>query len=151
MKAQPLSLFKCSLLIASIVVISCKKKNSDTVIQNCAYIPTYIDTTINLNDKDLFSLKTRGYAITRYGSRRIILYKESDTKYRAFDRASSYKMAEVGCLLKINETGFFLQDTCSGSKFNFDGNVIQEPATCPLLEYNVSFIGIDQLRIFHSP
>jgi hypothetical protein len=134
-----------------VFLIACKKKSSDTVVQNCVYVPTYIDTTISLSDNSFFGLKTKGYVFTRYGSRRIVLYKETDTKYRAFDRASSYRMSEVGCLLKVNESGFFLQDTCSGSKFSFDGNVIQDPATCPLLEYTVSFIGSDQLRINHSP
>lgn len=150
MKSYLISCSKTALLL-SVVFIACKKKNSDTIVQNCVYVPTYIDTTINLSDISFFGLKTKGYAFTRYGSRRIVVYKESDTKYRAFDRASSYRMSEIGCLLKVNESGFFLQDTCSGSKFSFDGNVIQDPATCPLLEYTVSFIGSDQLRINHSP
>jgi hypothetical protein len=150
MKSYFISCSKIALFF-TVVCIACKKKNSNTVIQNCVYVPTYIDTTISLSDISFFGLKTKGYAFTRYGSRRIVLYKESDTKYRAFDRASSYRMSEIGCLLKVNESGFFLQDTCSGSKFSFDGNVIQDPATCPLLEYTVSFIGSDQLRIFHSP
>ena len=150
MKSYFTQTLKISLLL-SIICFACKKKKSETVVQNCVYVPTYIDTTISLSDISFFGLKTKGYAFTRYGSRRIILYKESDSKYRAFDRASSYKMSEIGCPLKVNESGFFMQDTCSGSKFNFDGNVIQEPATCPLLEYTVSFIGSDQLRINHSP
>ena len=139
------------LFLLFVVFLGCKKKSNNSVVLNCVYVPTYIDTTISLSDISFFGLKTKGYAFTRYGSRRIVLYKESDTKYRAFDRASSYKMSEVGCLLKVNESGFFLQDTCSGSKFNFEGNVIQDPAICPLLEYTVSFIGSDQLRINHSP
>lgn len=130
--------------------LSCRKKSSDVVSQVCTYVPTYVDTTLNLKDISLFTLRTKGYAYIKAGSRRIILYKESDTQYTAFDRASSYKMAQVGCMLVVDTTAFFMKDTCSGSKFDFKGNVIQEPAICPLLEYSTTFVGNDQLRIYHT-
>ncbi len=138
-----------SILIMLLFGNACKKKNQ-TTLQNCVYIPTTIDTTISLSDNAFYSLKTKGYAFTRYGSRRIVIHKQSDTQYKAFDRASTYQM-EVGCLLKVDASGFFLQDTCSGSKFDFEGNVIQDPASCPLLEYQTSFSSSDQLRITHFP
>jgi hypothetical protein len=129
---------------------SCRKKSNDTVTQVCTYVPSYVDTTINLKDISLFTLRTKGYAYLKSGSRRIILYKESDTQYTAFDRASTYKMAEVGCMLVVDTSAFFMKDTCSGSKFDFKGNVIQEPAICPLLEYATTFVGSDQLRIYYT-
>jgi len=138
------------LVLATVFFEACRKKSSDTVTQICTYIPTYVDTTVNLKDISLYSLRTKGFVYLRSGSRRIILHKVSDTEYKAFDRASSYKMAEVGCLLKVDTSAFFLKDTCSGSKFDFKGNVIQEPAICPLLEYSTTFIGSEQLRIYHT-
>ena len=117
---------------------------------NCNYVPTYIDTVINITDIKLLSLKTEGYAYLKGGYKGIIIYKVSDTEYKAFDRASTYKMAEIGCPLKVDLVSFSIRDTCSGSKFDFAGNVIQEPANCPLLQYNTSFIDSERLRIFHS-
>ena len=138
------------LFVLFLAFFMCRKKSGETISQVCSYLPTYVDTTINLNDISLYSLRTKGYAYLKSGSRRIILHKESDTEYKAFDRASSYKMAQVGCMLVVDTTAFFLKDTCSGSKFDFKGNVLQEPAICPLLEYSTAFVGNEQLRIYHT-
>ncbi|MBC7388900.1 MAG: hypothetical protein H7329_06805 [Opitutaceae bacterium] len=145
--AQPI-LF---LIVLTFFYVSCKKKKSDdpaNVI--CTYVPTYIDTVVNITDIKLMSLKTVGYAYVKASNRGIIIYKVSDTEYRAFDRASSYKMAEVGCQLKVDPSVFFMRDTCSGSAFDFNGNVIKEPAICPLLQYSTSFIDGERIRIYHT-
>ena len=139
------------LVAMAFLEVSCKKKKSDdpaNVI--CNYVPTYIDTVINITDIKLMSLKTVGYAYVRASGRGIILYKVSDTEYRAFDRSSSYKMAEVGCQLKVDASAFFMKDTCSGSRFDFNGNVIKDPAICPLLLYSTSFIDGERVRIYHT-
>ncbi len=144
---QPLLFLICMAFLD----LSCKKKKSDdpsNVI--CNYVPTYIDTVVNITDIKLMSLKTVGYVYLKASNRGIILYKVSDTEYRAFDRASSYQMDEVGCQLKVDPSVFFMKDTCSGSRFDFNGNVIKDPAVCPLLQYGTSFIDGERIRIFHS-
>lgn len=135
--------------IVSLLVWSCKK-NDLSQLSTCSYVPTYIDTTINLNDKTLASLHTKNYAYLKGGYRGIVVYKVSDTQYNAFDRASTYQMAEVGCRLIVDDASFYLADTCSQSRFDFEGYVIKGPAVCPLLEYRTSFIGSDRLRIFYG-
>lgn len=131
-----------------VMAIACRKK--DQTVQ-CTYVPSYVDTTINLNEQPMRQLQTKGYVFLKGAYRGIIVHKESDTEYRAFERSSTYKMAESGCQLLADTTSsFFLFDPCSKSKFGFDGNVMQGPATCPLLEFRTSFVGNNYLRIYYS-
>jgi len=134
--------------VLAVAAFACRKKDNKT--QQCAYVPSYVDTIINLNDQNLNTLRTKGYAYLKGGYRGIIVHKESDTDYRAFERASTYQMAEVGCPLVVDSSLFFMVDPCSKSKFDFDGFIMQGPAICPLLEFKTSFVGSERLRIFYS-
>jgi hypothetical protein len=138
------------ILVAILLLMTCKKKDmSQSSI--CNYVPAYIDTVINTDDYAYLTLKLNGYAYVKGGYRGVFLYKLSD-HYVAYERASTYNMATVGCPIKIDKTLAFLNDTCSGSRFDpSDGAVLKGPATCPLMEYNVIPLGSNQLRIYYSP
>ncbi len=127
------------------------RKNSLSPNSTCGYVPAYVDTVINLDDIALFGLKSNGFAYIRGGYRGVFIYKLSD-HYVAFERASSYNMATVGCQVKMDKSLFYLNDTCSGSRFDpSDGAVLKGPAVCPLLEYDVTPYSSNQIRIHYSP
>lgn len=130
------------------LLLACRKKDQQSV--QCAYVPSYVDTTINLNEQAMRQLQTKGYVFLKGAYRGVIVHKESDSEYKAFERASTYKMAESGCQLVADTSNFFLYDPCSQSKFDFEGNVMQGPAICPLLEFKTSFVGNGYLRIYFS-
>lgn len=132
------------------VPVSCKKKSEDPQQQVCTYVPTYVDTVINLKDYRFWDLQNKGYTYIKGGYRGIVIRKESDAEYKAFERASTYKMAEIGCPVVVDKSLFFLKDTCNGSKFDFAGNILEGPAICPLLPYHVALLDQDKLRIYHS-
>ena len=95
-------------------------------------------------------LRTKGYVYLKASNRGIIVYKVSDTEYKAFDRESTYRPNGVGCQVEVDLSVFFMKDHCTGSKYDFTGNVIQDPASCPLLQFGTSFIDGERIRIYHA-
>jgi nitrite reductase/ring-hydroxylating ferredoxin subunit len=79
-----------------------------------------------------------GYAYLKGGVAGIIIYRQPDGSYSAFDRCSSY-MPQKLCAINVDDTGFTATDPCSGSKFSLtDGSPVKAPATQFLRSYQVS-------------
>ena len=85
------------------------------------------------------------------GYRGIILYRQMANTYIALDRACSYKPLESCHLIKVEDSNSFLECECGDSKFNFDGTLINPPASRPLKRYNTLYSPSDNsLRIVNS-
>ena len=79
-----------------------------------------------------------GHAYARGGVAGIVIYRQNDGSYAAYDRCSSYQ-PEKACAITVDDTGFTATDPCSGSKFSLsDGGPVKAPATQSLRSYIVS-------------
>ena len=94
----------------------------------------------SITDPRLSPLNVPGNAvlISGYGVAGLILYREADGSYAAYDRCSSY-MPQNLCAVTVDSGGFTVTDPCSGSKFSlYDGTPVKGPATQSLRSYDIS-------------
>jgi nitrite reductase/ring-hydroxylating ferredoxin subunit len=130
------------LLIISLTFFSCGK--SGNVIPSVA-----VNFQASLSDPRLSALNVYGGAvlINGYGVAGLILYRESDGGYTAYDRCSSY-MPQNHCAVTLDPGNFTVTDPCSGAKFSLiDGTPVKAPATRSLRSYSVS---VSNFEIFVS-
>ncbi|TWJ02260.1 nitrite reductase/ring-hydroxylating ferredoxin subunit [Mucilaginibacter frigoritolerans] len=120
------------LLAVSLTFFSCGK--------DAGAIP---DVAVNfqaaLTDPRLAALNVPGGAvlIAGYGVAGLILYREADGSYAAYDRCSTY-MPQNHCAVTLDAGNFTCTDPCSGSKFSLiDGTPVKAPATKALKAYNI--------------
>ncbi len=102
------------------------------------------DVSVNfqasLTDPRLSALSVAGGAVLigGYGVAGLILYREADGSYAAYDRCSSY-MPQNHCAVTLDQGGFTVTDPCSGSKFSLaDGTPVKAPATRSLRSYSIT-------------
>ena len=78
-----------------------------------------------------------------------IIYRESQTSFKVYDRACTYDFAD-GCILEEDIVWGITIPTCPccGSQFNItvDGSVHKGPANVPLQKYT-SYVSGDVLRV----
>lgn len=83
------------------------------------------------------------------GSRGIIVYRDSFSSFKAYDRHCTYDSSNSCALVSVDVTNITGLDDCCGSKFNLlTGSINQGPATFPLKEYQTTFDG-GVLHIFN--
>ncbi|MBB5397068.1 hypothetical protein [Mucilaginibacter sp. AK015] len=88
-----------------------------------------------------------GHAYVKGGVAGIVIYRQVDGSYVAYDRCSSYQPEKL-CAITVDDTGFTATDPCSGSKFSLsDGSPVKAPATKYLRSYVVN---TTQFEIFVS-
>ena len=125
------------IVLIPILFSSCEETSPDNDIPF-----VIVQETINLNNFQFLDLKTiGGYVLMDGGNRGIILYRESQSKYRAFDRNCSFQPLEDCARIEPDASGIFLIDPCCESKFNFSGDPFEGPAYRPLLEYQTFLDG----------
>lgn len=104
-----------------------------------SYIPSVsVNFQTSLSDPRLSKLAGIGGSVTisGYGVAGLILYREADGSYAAYDRCSSYQ-PQNKCAVTIDDTGFTATDPCSGSKFSLtDGTPVKAPASKSLKSYS---------------
>jgi hypothetical protein len=116
-----------------IVVSGCEKIPPEAQIPN-----VFVDETINLNNFEYNTLNNiGGYVYLEGGVRGIILYRQSPDVFRAFERNCPYQPMDECANISVDESTFFMIDSCCNSTFDFDGNPTGGPARFPLLEYSV--------------
>jgi len=124
---------KIVLLIAiTLTCLSCGK--SGNVIPNVA-----VNFQAALTDPRLSALNVPGgvVLISGYGVAGLILYREADDSYAAYDRCSTY-MPQNLCAVNLDTGDFTVIDPCSGSIFSLiDGSPVKGPATRSLKSYNI--------------
>lgn len=105
------------------------------------YAPVYME--INLDDLRYQNLHTAGWVYLQGGLRGIVLIKESDSRYLAFERTCPYQPQETCALIDMHNTGIYLHDEdCCGSRFDLRGQVLNGPASQPLRQYATARNGI---------
>lgn len=118
------------LLIGVMSFLSCGKDSTS----NIPYVPVNFNTL--LTDPRVSKLTAIGGAVTVSGGvAGIVIYHSQDGGFRAYDRCSSYE-PEKKCAVNIDDTGFQVEDPCSGSKFSLnDGTPVKGPASRSLKAY----------------
>ncbi|MDB5136684.1 MAG: hypothetical protein JWP37_3287 [Mucilaginibacter sp.] len=130
------------LVIITLSCLSCGK--SGDVIPNVS-----VNFQADINDPRLTALHSPGGAVIvdGYGIAGLILYREPDMTYAAYDRCSSYMPAKR-CAVILDNNSLTVTDPCSGSKFSLaDGGPVKAPATQSLKAYSVS---VSNFEIFVS-
>ncbi len=84
-------------------------------------------------------LSDGGYILINDGGvRGIILYRKNSTTYLAFERNCTFQPNDACATVDVHVSTLFMQDTCCGSSFNFDGTPSGGPAWRPLQQYETS-------------
>lgn len=120
----------------------------------------YVNIVIYPNSIEYLPLNSPGgyvYINADPPSRGILVYRVNMEEFRAFERTPTYK-PDSCCITDpvylcskviVDQTGFFIVDTCSGSKWLIlDGTVQQGPARYPLYAYKTFYDGYS-LRIYN--
>lgn len=109
-----------------------------------------VDTNINIsiNDPAYHNLATvGGWEYLTGGSRGLIVYRISNSEFKAYDRHCTFQPSSSCALVSVDANNITVSDNCCGSKFSLlNGSVTSPPARSPLQEYNTSFDG-NMLRI----
>jgi len=130
------------LLTIALTLLSCGK--SGDVIPSVA-----VNFQASLTDPRLSALNVRGGAVlvNGYGVSGLILYREADGGYAAYDRCSSY-MPQNHCAVTLDAGNFTATDPCSGAKFSLiDGTPAKAPAARSLRSYSIN---VSNFEIFVS-
>jgi nitrite reductase/ring-hydroxylating ferredoxin subunit len=124
------------LVLTTLSFISCGK--SGNAIPSVA-----VNFQAALTDPRLSALNVAGGSVvlSGYGVAGLILYREPDLTYAAYDRCSSY-LPQNHCAVNVDAGGFTVTDPCSGAKWSLaDGTPVKAPATVSLRSYNISVSG----------
>jgi nitrite reductase/ring-hydroxylating ferredoxin subunit len=130
------------LAIIGLSCFSCGK--SGDVIPNVA-----VNFTADISDPRLSALRSPGGAVfvPGYGIAGLIIYREPDLSYAAYDACSTYQPAKR-CAVTIDNNSLTCTDPCSGAKFSLaDGTPVKAPATRALKAYSVN---VSNFEIFVS-
>jgi nitrite reductase/ring-hydroxylating ferredoxin subunit len=122
--------------------VSCVK--SGDVIPNVA-----VNFQGTLTDPRLAALKTPNGAVlvNGYGVAGLILFREADGTYAAYDRCSSVN-PQSACAVTLDNPTLTVTDPCSGAKFSLtDGTPVKAPAVRSLKSYSVN---VSNFEIFVS-
>ena len=132
----------CLLAVITLSCFACGK--SGDVIPSVS-----VNFQIDVNDPRVAALHSPGGAvlINGIGVAGLIIYREADMTYAAYDRCSSYQPGKR-CAVTLDNNSLTATDPCSGSKFSLiDGTPVKAPATRSLRQYNVN---VSNFEIFVS-
>jgi hypothetical protein len=112
------------------------------------WIPfVYVNVDINLSNLQYQDLRRDGgYVYIPDGYKGIIVYRESATRYRAFERACSFDPRSECEPVVVDDSGLFMTHKCCKSTYDFKGYPTGGPASLPLHEYD-TFLDGDYLLI----
>jgi nitrite reductase/ring-hydroxylating ferredoxin subunit len=132
----------CLLALLILTFFSCCK--SGDVVPNVS-----VNFQSDISDPRLNALHSPGGAIiiAGYGVAGLIIYREPDMTYAAYDACSSY-MPQNHCAVTLDNNTLTCTDPCSGSKFSLvDGTPVKAPATRSLRSYSIN---VSNFEIFVS-
>jgi nitrite reductase/ring-hydroxylating ferredoxin subunit len=115
---------------------ACSKDNSETIPY--VYVNFYIQPNSTLYQK-LNSIGGWEYLTGGYNG--IIVYRQSQDVFTAFDRACPYDYKN-GCRITVESSYTTAIDSCCASRFLiYDGSPFQGPATVSLKQYKAYYDG----------
>ena len=100
--------------------------------------------TVNLSYPQYQRLKLDGgyVYIEGAGMRGIILYRDGENSFKAYERACPHHPEEECAVVQVDGSSLYMVDRCCKSTFNFsDGQPTGGPAQRPLLQYRIEITG----------
>ncbi len=135
---------KALFLPGLIFLLACDPAIEESGIPNVA-----VNVEINLRAIDSAPLQLiGGYIYVDGGVRGIIVRRESQNEYSAFERNCPYRPQDACAIVEMNDTGFYMEDLCCGSTFDLSGFPTAGPAAFPMKKYRTTLSG-DFLYIFN--
>lgn len=113
--------------------LACKKQQDQIPIAS-------VNFSINISNPSYLNIQSPGgWVYVSGGSLGIIVYRNSQTDFSAYDRHSPYQV-ENRCRVAVDSSNFYIIDACSDSKFLLtDGSPVSGPASNSLTTYQTSF------------
>lgn len=133
------------LLVFFLLLISCSNDddNSQNLIDNLGVV----NITIDLSDPDnQILLQNKGYKYFEGGRRGVLVINRNLSNFIAFERNCTFQPNNVCATVSMHPSLEFLLDSCCSSQFDLNGQVLQAPATDPLIQYSTFQVG-NELRI----
>lgn len=115
-----------------IFLASCADDDPGVVIT-----PALVNVEINLTNLQYQNLRqVGGFIYLEGGHRGLIVYHESQSRYRAWDRLCTNEPTDACGVVELHSSGFYMEDPCCESTFDLDGYPSSGPAKYPLVEYS---------------
>lgn len=109
----------------------------------------FVDIRLNLTTQEALPLRYDGRAIYLEGGvKGIIVYRKNQDTYFAFERNCTFEPTKECARVDIDPSMFFMIDSCCGSQFDFEGNILGGPAPVPLKRYQTILSG-NVLQIYN--
>ena len=126
------------LIVFSLGLTACEEDSPRTVVP---LVP--VEFTINLTLQEYMPLLLIGghVYIEDEGFKGIIIYREGNDRYRAIERTCTFQPRNPCEVVSVDDSGFFLKDSCCKSTFDFQGNPTGGSAKQTLLMYNTYLDG----------
>lgn len=114
------------------------------LLQNCGdevpvvdIPPAIVNVQINLNNFEYQPLQVDGgWVYEPGGVRGLIIYRQSASRYRAFERNCTFEPRSSCARVEVDPSNLFISDPCCSSIFSLpDGIPTGGPAPAPLREY----------------
>lgn len=148
--------FLVSLVAPGLLLALASCSSTNNVQPQLPYTP--VNVALQLTSQQYAALRTvNGAVVLPSGSsgrvdgggiKGIIVVRQPDNTYRAFERNCPYQPYNACALVTLDRSGLFMKDTCCGSQFNLQGQVTGGPSPLPLLQYGTSLQGT-QLNILN--
>ncbi len=131
----PPSKYIFRLLLLVCLAISCRNQNNDLVPN------VMVDLTLNLNNPSYQPVTVVGGHLFIPGQayRGIVLYRANINEFKAFDMACTYLPLQSCHVVGLDSATNLLQCGCCTSRFNFEGQLLQGPASLPLKAYRTLY------------
>ncbi len=127
------SLLPGLLLLCSLT--ACRDQEGD-------FVPNVlVDLTLNLNNPSYQPVNlVGGYMfLPAEGYRGIFLYRYNINEFKAFDMACTYQPSQSCAVVGLDSATNLLKCNCCGSRFNFEGQLLQGPAGLSLKAYRTLY------------
>ena len=127
--------------------VACSDDSDAYIIPN-----VYVREEVVLSNQEALPLRFDGGVIYISGGvRGLMIYKQNATTYRAYDRACPNNPSASCELLKADISRVFMQDSCCGSQFSWEGTYMGGPAKGNPREYATAVVSGGRLLISNTP
>ena len=122
---------------------------NDTITPVSPVPDVIVREEVNLNSILAQPLKIRdGNSIYISGGiKGIIVYRKTQDIFLAYERQSPYKMEDTCGIINVPSSQFYMEDTCHGCTFSWEGRPLSGPCRDVLKSYSVSYLNSNTLLI----